>query len=234
MNEPVLSVIVPALNEAENIAGTLLPLQEERGRSLEIILADGGSTDDTPALARPWINEFTSAPPGRASQMNAGAELAQGRYLFFLHADTQITPEALSELLAHCATGKAQWGFFRVRLAASRWRYRVIESFMNYRSQLTRVATGDQGLFVSKITFQKIGGFSTIPLMEDIEISKRLRKIAEPAVLKKSISTSARRWEQYGVFRTVLLMWYLRLAYFCGVSPETLHRYYYKPTKLRG
>ena len=234
MSDPLLSIVIPALNEVEVVAKTLAPLQLERGANVEIIFVDGGSTDDTVQNARSLVDVVEYSSPGRARQMNAGAAIARGKYLAFLHADSQISTVALRELLKICNEESAAWGFFKIRLDNGRLPFRIIETFMNWRSRLSGVATGDQSLFVKLSTFRDIGGYRIMPLMEDIEISKRLRNLARPRIVRVPVITSARRWENNGVMATVLLMWWLRLAYFIGVSPARIHAWYYSSPDERG
>lgn len=221
-----ISVIVPALNEAATIAATLAPLQAARAAGHEIIVVDGGSTDATVDRARALADRVIVSPPGRATQMNAGARIATGDILWFLHADTLAPADAIDTLCAALADGRRSWGRFDVRLSGNRWPFRVIERAMNLRSCLTRIATGDQGIFVTRQAFAAVVGYADIPLMEDVELSKRLRKHTPPACLKTRLVTSSRRWEQNGIIRTVLLMWRLRLAYFVGAAPDALAERY--------
>ncbi len=214
---------MPVLNEAPQLAARLDALQPWRG-SAELIMVDGGSEDGSRELAASRVDRVLSAARGRASQQNAGARAAVGDYLLFLHSDTRltITPAALLEALEQAPA----WGFFSVRLTGSDWRFRIIERFMCWRSRLTRVATGDQALFVRRELFEQLGGFADIPLMEDVELSKRLRHVAAPRVMAPAVVTSSRRWEGRGVLRTVLLMWELRLRYWLGTPPAELARRY--------
>ncbi len=223
MNKPTLSLVMPVLNEAPELALRLDALQPWRA-SAELILVDGGSEDASLGIAASRVDRVLESPPGRARQQNTGAGAAAGDYLLFLHSDTRLTiePTALLEAL-----GKAPaWGFFSVRLAGRDWRFRIIERFMCWRSRLTRVATGDQALFVRRELFEQLGGFADLPLMEDVELSKRLRRVANPVIMAPPAVTSSRRWERRGVVRTVLLMWELRLRYWLGAAPADLARRY--------
>jgi len=220
-----LSVIIPVLNEAAGLAATLGDLQPLRPHHGELIVVDGGSDDDSPRLAAPLADRVIDSPRGRALQMNAGAALARGEILWFVHADTRIPPAVLERLLA-LAPG-ANWGRFDVRLSGDLPMLRVVETLMNFRSRYTGIATGDQGIFVRRALFESLGGFPVIPLMEDIALSKRLRRHAWPLCPRERLVTASRRWERHGVWRTIGLMWRLRLAYFLGVAPETLARRYY-------
>jgi rSAM/selenodomain-associated transferase 2 len=219
-----ISIIIPTLNEALNIVDCLKRLETFRG-CCEIIVADGGSGDDTAALAVSHCDQVCMSEPGRARQMNAGAAGATGNYLFFLHADTTLSFNVLS--LQEELQAQPDWGFAPVKLSGEDWRARIIEHFMVRRSTLTGVATGDQLIFVKRSLFEYLGGFADIPLMEDIEISKRLRRIQAPHILSKPVLTSSRRWESQGYLKTVAKMWSLRLAYFLGVTPRLLVQFYY-------
>ena len=221
-----VSVIVPVLNEASGIAATLAPLQEARANGHEVILVDGGSTDDTVEEARALADLFINSPAGRARQMNTGARVANGEVFWFLHADTLAPADAIENINAALADGQRCWGRFDVQLSGSSWSFRIIEAAMNLRSAFTGIATGDQGIFVTRRAFENLSGFPEIPLMEDIEFSKGLRLQSRPACLRTRLVPSSRRWEQNGIMRTVLLMWRLRLAYFLGAAPETLAEKY--------
>lgn len=221
---PRLSFIIPVLNEGRVIDGLLRRLRAHYP-SAELLVVDGGSADDTVARAAPLCDRLLTSVPGRALQMNCGAGLARGDYLLFLHADSVPTasPMQLDSLLA----SEPSWGFCLVRLDGKEWVYRCIGGCMNWRSRLTRIATGDQMLFVRRDVFRATGGFDPIPLMEDVAYCKRLRIMAPPLIIPQPVQTSSRRWRSRGVLRTVLQMWGLRLAYFFGVSPQRLWRSYY-------
>jgi rSAM/selenodomain-associated transferase 2 len=221
-----LSVIIPALDEAATIADLLGDLAPLRAQGHEVIVVDGGSADETVTIARPRADRVLGSARGRAAQMNAGAAAATGELLWFLHADTRLPAAAAERLLAACAAGSA-WGRFDVRLSGRRWALRMVETAMNLRSRLSGIATGDQGIFVHRALFAAAGGFPPIALMEDIALSRALRRHARPACLREPrLLASSRRWERHGVVRTVLLMWRLRLAYALGASPEHLARHY--------
>ncbi|MCZ6829394.1 MAG: TIGR04283 family arsenosugar biosynthesis glycosyltransferase [Gammaproteobacteria bacterium] len=221
---PLLSVIIPVLNEAAAIVPLLKQLQSWRPAA-EIIVVDGGSQDASAELARDYCDRVLVTAPGRALQMNTGAEHAQGTTLFFLHSDTRpdITLTGLQQLLVN----KPLWGFFRVRLSGHAWPLRLVETMMNLRSRLTRIATGDQLLFVRRTDFLAMAGYADIPLMEDVELCRRLRRHTSPRIATAVVTTSSRRWEERGIFSTVLTMWRLRLAYWLGVSPRRLVKTYY-------
>ncbi len=223
--KPRISVVVPALNEAGNIVETLHALQPMRSRGHEVIVADGGSVDGTRELAQPLADRLISSPRGRARQMNAGAEVASGDVLWFLHGDT--VPMTDADLLILEALGKTRhWGRFDVRLSGRHWLLRVVEAMMNLRSCVTGIATGDQGIFVTREVFDAVAGFPDIPLMEDIALSKRLKGYDSPACERSRLITSSRRWERNGVVRTIAVMWRTRLAYFLGADPRRLAESY--------
>ena len=213
-----LSVVVPVLNEAGAIRAALEALAPLRARGHEVIVVDGGSTDGTPTLAAGLCDQVLRAARGRALQMNAGARAATGEVLLFLHADTHLPPGA-DALVLNCST----WGRFDVEIEGRHPLLRVVACAMNLRSRLTGIATGDQAIFVRRALFP---GFPEIPLMEDIALSRVLKKIDSPLCLRQRVVTSGRRWEAHGVLRTIFLMWRLRLLYFLGVSPDALARKY--------
>jgi rSAM/selenodomain-associated transferase 2 len=223
---PRLSVIVPALNEAGHIRQTLSDLAPARRQGHEVIVVDGGSTDATISEAGDLADKIIEATRGRASQMNAGAAAAKGDLVWFLHADTRVPPQAFGALLVAAGAG-ALWGRFDVRLSGRQRLLRIVERSMNWRSCITGIATGDQGIFVTREAFERVGRYPDIPLMEDIALSKALKRIARPACVGVRLVTSSRRWEEKGVLRTVALMWRLRLAYATGTSPVQLVRRYY-------
>jgi rSAM/selenodomain-associated transferase 2 len=220
-----VSIIIPVLNEATGISAFLQALAAVRATSGEVIVVDGGSTDQTAALATPHIDRVVHAAKGRAAQMNAGATVACGSVLLFLHADTQLPPSALVALNQVIAQG-AIWGHFDVTIEGQSHWLKLVAAMMNWRSRLTGIATGDQAIFVTRAAFKAVGGFPQIALMEDIALSKLLKKLAHPACLSQRVVTSGRRWERHGVLRTMVLMWRLRLAYFFGADPNQLARRY--------
>ncbi|MBM4341558.1 MAG: glycosyltransferase [Deltaproteobacteria bacterium] len=222
-----LSVIIPVLNEAPVIARTLQSLQPLREASHEVIVVDGGSRDDTVAMANQYVDKIIQSPSGRSRQMNAGAKLASGAVLLFLHADT-ILPDHADQLIIEGIESRGKtWGRFNVRLSGKHPLLRAIEFLMNWRSRLSCIATGDQAIFVKRKLFEKIGGYPEIDLMEDIALCKLLKKYDQPLCLRQCVTTSSRRWEEKGLVRTILLMWFLRLAYFFKVNPNQLARLYY-------
>jgi rSAM/selenodomain-associated transferase 2 len=221
---PALSIVVPVLNEAGGIEATLRSLAPLRARGAELIVVDGGSRDATLALARPLADQVFVAPAGRARQMNAGAAAARGDVLLFLHADTQL-PEGADALVRN-AVRRAPWGRFDVRIDGRPLLLHVVAAAMNLRSRCTGIATGDQAFFVTRTAFDRVGGFPDQPLMEDVEISRRLRALGRPACLRERVVTSGRRWEARGVWSTIFLMWRLRWRYWRGAPAEALARAY--------
>jgi rSAM/selenodomain-associated transferase 2 len=219
-----ITFVVPVLNEAAGIGASLEALAPLRARGHELIVVDGGSDDGTPVLARALADSVLSAPRGRALQMNAGAAAASGAALVFLHVDVRL-PEG-ADLLVLDALASRPWGRFDVTLDSPRALLGLVGAMMNLRSRLTGVATGDQALFVRREVFEREGGYARIPLMEDVELSARLRRVGRPACLRARVLASARRWEKRGVLRTMALMWRLRLAYFLGADPERLAERY--------
>ena len=231
MKHKKLSIIIPCLNEADNIVSTLTPLQSLRQRGHEIILSDGGSLDNTIELSKNMVDICINSAPGRAAQMNTGAKASTGNVLCFLHADTiaadDIDKKILSSITHTDNNSNFKWGFFNIALDGSGWQFRIIERLINSRSCMSKVATGDQGIFINRDTFNTLNGFSDIPLMEDIELTKRLRKISKPFCIKNTpLITSSRRWEKHGIVSTVLLMWQLRLRYFLGTPASKLAKLY--------
>jgi rSAM/selenodomain-associated transferase 2 len=226
-----LSIIVPTLNEAAGIVAFLAPLQALRGPGVEIVLADGGSRDGTVVAATPMVDRVVAAPRGRASQMNAGAAVSTGDVLLFLHADCRLPDYADRLILDGFASSRRRWGRFDVKLSGGALMLRIVERAMNLRSRLTGICTGDQGMFVERTLFEQSGGFPDIALMEDLAFSRTLRRFDPPLCLSVSLLTSSRRWEKNGIWRTIVLMWRLRLAYFLGVEPRRLSEIYHGQKK---
>lgn len=224
METSKFSIIIPVLNEAALIQEVLHPLQAARQLGCEVIVVDGGSSDETCQLATPLADCVVQVSAQRARQMNAGAAQASGEFLLFLHADTVLPNQALEEIKA--ALEQALWGRFDVHITGNARMLSVISFMMNWRSRLTSIATGDQALFMHRTIFQQVGGFPEQALMEDVEMSRRLRRHGRPANLTSKVQTSGRRWLQHGIWRTILLMWRLRLLYWLGVSPDKLAKVY--------
>jgi len=221
-----ISVIIPALNEAGNIVRTLDSLQPMRRRGHEIIVVDGGSDDETLAISRPLTDQLVEATRGRANQMRAGAAVASGAVIWFLHADTVPPGSADRLILNELVQPDSRWGFFNVLFPGDSLMLKVVALLMNLRARITGIATGDQGIFITRVLYEKIGGIPAIPLMEDIALSRTLKRYTRPAVIRKKLVSSPRRWEKHGVTKTILMMWGLRLAYFIGVDPARLAKYY--------
>ena len=221
-----LSIIIPVLNEGDNIAAALDALAHLRALGTEVIVVDGGSRDATVERAKLRADRVVLAPRGRALQMNAGAERASGDALLFLHADTRLPAEASRLVLNGLDQSRRVWGRFDVKIDGRSRLLPVVAWLMRLRSRLTGIASGDQAIFLRREAFQVVGGFPTIALMEDIAICKRLKRLGRPLCLRACVTTSGRRWEKHGVLSTILLMWRLRFAYFLGADPKQLARQY--------
>lgn len=226
-----ISIIIPVVNEAQALASNLPVLQALREEGHEIIVVDGASDAASAVSCAAWVDRWLLSAPGRACQMNIGAASATGEIFLFLHIDTRLPVDAMGLLEKSFTTDSTLWGRFDVQLSGQGWAFRVIEYMINLRSRLSGVATGDQAIFISRSVFMSIGGFPALPLMEDVAISKILRRLAPPLCLRSKVITSSRRWEVRGIGRTVLLMWWMRLLYSVGVSPQILHGMYAKKVK---
>jgi len=214
------SIIIPTLNEEKTILSSLLVLQPLRNEC-EIIIVDGDSIDNTRILAAPLADKVITSVLGRSKQMNNGASHATGDVLIFLHADTCL-PENALQLIQKEISRNGQWGRFDIQLSGNHFMLIVIEQMMNWRSRLTGIATGDQVIFVTRPAFEQAGQYPEINLMEDIALCKALKKISPPICLKAKVISSGRRWERNGIYKTILLMWSIRLRYFFGADPQTL------------
>ncbi|MEA3410470.1 MAG: TIGR04283 family arsenosugar biosynthesis glycosyltransferase [Pseudomonadota bacterium] len=222
-----LSVIIPVLNEADRIVASARALAPLRARGHEVICVDGGSSDGTATLCEAHSDLVIGSGKGRARQMNAGAARASGEVLLFLHADTAL-PERVDELVIDaCRDQPPRWGCFDVTLSGDRFAFRVIESTMNLRTRISGVVTGDKAMFVDRTLFETVGGYPDLPLMEDVAISRRLKRLASPVFLHDRVVASSRYWERRGIARSVIRMWALRLRYFLGTDPARLERAYY-------
>jgi rSAM/selenodomain-associated transferase 2/rSAM/selenodomain-associated transferase 1 len=219
-----ISIIIPVFNESRHLKQNLQRLYASFAglASVEVIICDGGSTDHSIQIARQFPCQITTSRPGRSYQMNAASKLAVGDWLLFLHADTALPPDWTSEL-----SNSRHWGFFQVQLSGQNWFFRVIEKAINLRSRLSSVGTGDQALFFKRTLFRSLDGFPSIPIMEDIVICKKARRLHKPRIALHPVLTSSRRWEKNGITKTIILMWRLRFAYWLGVDPTRLHRIYY-------
>ncbi|MGC3874724.1 TIGR04283 family arsenosugar biosynthesis glycosyltransferase [Halomonas sp. GXIMD04776] len=224
MQRPQLSIIIPTLNEAQEIETHLVSLLGLWVCGSEIIVVDGGSQDQTVALASPLASRVLVCEPGRALQMNIGANASQGNYLLFLHADTRL-PKRADKLISSALTRRA-WGRFDVKLSGRHAMLKVVAGAMNLRSRLTGIATGDQAIFMTRQAFDAAGGFPEQPLMEDIEMSARLRRLSPPTCLHHRVTSSGRRWMRNGLWRTILLMWRLRYRYWRGMDSHSLANHY--------
>jgi rSAM/selenodomain-associated transferase 2 len=222
----MLSIIVPTLNEGESIVSALAALASFRARKVEVIVADGGSEDQTITLAQPLCDRVVSAPRGRGGQMNAGAGAARGDVFLFLHADTRLPDNADLEILSHASGSDRTWGRFDVRIAGRHPLLPLVAATMNLRSRFTGIATGDQAMFVTRDAFHAVGGFPDIALMEDIALSRALKRRGPPLALHNRVTTSGRRWDERGLVTTVVLMWRLRLAFYLGTPPHRLAKAY--------
>jgi rSAM/selenodomain-associated transferase 2 len=224
-----LSIIVPVLDEGENIAAMLDSIADLRLLGVEVIVVDGGSRDATVRRAQLRADCVISAPRSRALQMNAGAARACGDVLLFLHADTRLPEDANHVVLNGLQRSGRAWGRFDVRIDGRHPLLPLVAWLMCVRSRMTGIATGDQAIFVRREAFHAAGGFPAIPLMEDIALSKELKRVSRPLCLRESVVTSGRRWEKNGILRTIFLMWRLRLAFFFGADAKALaHRYGYE------
>ncbi len=223
----MLSVIIPVLNEAKNLE-RLLPHVRAICPGAEVIVVDGGSEDGTRGVVSrfPWV-KWVSSARGRATQMNAAAKVAKGGVFLFLHADTLLPDGAQSAILEAFADRAVVGGRFDVEFDNPRLTFKAIAALINLRSRLSEICTGDQAIFVKREVFESLGGYPEIPLMEDVELARRLKQKGRLASLSLRVTTSARKGEQEGVAKTILLMWTIRLLYFVGVGPERLHQWYY-------
>lgn len=220
------NIIVPVLNERASLPGTLSALQPFRAAGAELVVVDGGSTDGSLEIAQHQADLCVVSPPGRALQMNRGAAACSGDLLLFLHADTRLPATALDDIEHGLARSGRAWGRFDIRLSGNRWPLRIVEWMMNRRSKWSGIATGDQVMFVQRAAFERVGGFPHQALMEDLVLSKRLKRLSRPLCLPGPVISSSRRWDEHGALRTILLMWRLRLAWFLGADADALARRY--------
>ena len=222
MTVAAVSVVIPVLNDAAALRRLLVDLRSDP--ALQLLVVDGGSSDDSLQVARA-ADAALSAPRGRGRQLGAGFAHAAGDWLWFLHADSRIASEVLESFAE--AREEPGWGWFDVRLDNAGWPFRVIATAMNWRAALTGIATGDQGIFVHRRLLDAVGGVPALPLMEDVTLCRRLRRLAKPRRLRTAIETSARRWQRHGIARTIVTMWALRLRYFFGADAKEIARRYY-------
>jgi rSAM/selenodomain-associated transferase 2 len=221
-----ISVIIPTLNETEQIQHCLASVQSLRRNGHEVIVVDGGSEDETCSQVKDLADKVIHHSRGRATQMNAGARAACGEILIFLHADTCLPTEADTVITSSIKDSAEFWGRFNVRLSGRHWAFRIIEICMNLRTRITGIVTGDHAMFMSKEIYNKVKGFPEIALMEDIAISSKFKHVVCPICLKHKVTTSSRRWEENGIIKTILKMWWLRISYFLGTDPLKLARQY--------
>ena len=215
------------LNEQEHIRGLLKLLQPVRNCGAELIVVDGGSTDLSCEYAEPLCDHLVHSERGRARQMNAGAAIANGELLWFLHADSIPSDAVLDRLRKICDSGKNVWGRFDVSMSGSHFLLKIVAFMMNTRSSVTGIATGDQGIFIHRNLFEEVNGFPDLLLMEDISICTELKKIRMPLCCREKLITSSRRWEEKGILRTIMLMWWIRFSCATGRDPKKLHQQYY-------
>jgi rSAM/selenodomain-associated transferase 2 len=215
-----LTIVVPTLNEAALIVDALEALAPLRARGAEVIVVDGRSSDGTARLAQPLADRVIAAPRGRGAPLNGGAAFGAGDAFVFLHADTTLPDNA--DRLIDMALARRAWGRFDLRIAGRHPLLAVIARLINWRSRATGIASGDQAIFVTREAFFSVGGYPDLPLMEDIALSQKLKRLCRPFCIGTPVVTSGRRWEYHGIFRTVVLMWRLRLAYYFGIAPARL------------
>jgi rSAM/selenodomain-associated transferase 2 len=219
-----LSIVIPVLDEAAIIADALQALAPLRARGAEVIVVDGGSSDGTVALARPLGDRVIAGRRNRGAAMNSGAALGTGDVFIFLHADTTL-PDRADQLIAAALSRRTPdqcWGRFDLRIAGRHSMLALVARMINWRSRLTGIATGDQAIFVTRNAFWSVGGFPDLPLMEDIALSRKLKRLCRPICIAAPAVTSGRRWDYHGLWHTVVLMWRLRLAYYLGAAPTRL------------
>lgn len=225
---PTISIIVPVLDDISALRRLLDDLDAIASFDAERIVVDGGSSDGSFELAQRRVDVALRAPAGRARQLAAGTARARGKWLWLLHADTRVDAAAWDALRHAIEPKDAAWGRFDVHLTGNHPAFRMIEALMNIRSRWSSICTGDQGIFVRRDLLELVDGIPNQPLMEDIELSKRLRRYARPICVDSPLGVSPRRWQEHGIAATILLMWRLRLKYFCGVAPEALVQEYYR------
>ena len=228
MSAVKVSIIIPVLNEAGRITGLLQQLQPARMSGHELVVVDGGSTDGTVENAVDLADRVILAAQGRAQQMRTGVRYASGDVYWFLHADASFDEGLLPAMLEWVGSPQHAWGFFRVRMQSDRPALLLVTAMMNIRSGLTQIATGDQGIFISKQLYASSGGYRAIELMEDIDISKRAKKLSRPFIGDATLLVSPRKWEKEGVLKTILLMWRLRFLFWFGADSARLAEIYYR------
>jgi rSAM/selenodomain-associated transferase 2 len=220
-----LAVLVPMLNEGRAIAPTLRALRTG-APTAEIIVADGGSSDDSVAIARTLANSVIVARRGRARQMNDGVAAADGDVLAFVHADTLVPTDFASQIEAALDDPTVVGGRFDVRLDAAPPAYWMLSTLINWRSRVMRSATGDQAIFVRREVFERLGRYPDLEICEDIAFVRSLRRAGRLACIRARVITSARRWQSHGIIRTVFRMWIIKALFLLGISPAWLKRHY--------
>ncbi len=223
---PDISIIIPTLNEEVGIITFLTKLQVLRPQC-ELILVDGGSDDETTTLAAAYVDDVIKADKGRSIQMNVGTAMASAPIVLFLHSDTYLPDDAIEQIQYAMSKGY-RWGRFDISLSGKAKMLGIVAWLMNKRSRWTSIATGDQAIFVEKSLFEQVGGYADIALMEDIELSAKLKQVSKPYCSRKKVTSSGRRWLSFGIFKTIRLMWWLRLRYFLGADPIELEQLYRK------
>jgi len=221
-----ISIVIPTFNEEVGIITFLTKLQKLRPQC-ELIVVDGGSDDDTSVLAESYVDDVVTSDKGRSIQMNVGAALASTPTIVFLHADTYLPDDAIEQIEQAISEGY-RWGRFDIKLSGQAKILTIVACLMNKRSRWTGIATGDQAIFVEKSLFDHVDGYADIALMEDIELSGKLKGLSKPYCCRSKVISSGRRWLSFGVFRTISLMWWLRLRYFMGADPADLEQLYRK------
>ncbi len=229
---PRLSIVVPVLNDAAALERLLEDLSTHMAlfeTPVELLVVDGGSTDDSRTVALKYGASLLDAPRGRGQQLNTGCRAARGDWLWLLHADTRPDEDAVREMCAEASrAGTVGWGGHSVRFDDGSAQMRLTAALMNARSRLTGICTGDQGMFLHRQLLVRVGGVPEQPLMEDVELSRRLKRLCAPRCRQTMVQTSARRWRQSGWLTTVLRMWRYRLRYWLGEPAETLAADYYR------
>lgn len=224
--QPILSIIVPVLNEARTIAGVLNTLRPFRQRGAEIIVVDGGSDDDTAQLAQPLADRVVKAPRGRAAQMNEGAKVASGFIFLFLPTETRLPPDADTQMMVGRNRDTSVWGRFDMHLTGRHPLLPIVARILNWRSRMSGIASSEQAIFVQRETFFRLGGFADIPVMDDVEMSKRLKAISPPICVTSRVTVPGKRFDREGFWTTLRMMWLMRFRYRTGMKPaEILKRY---------
>lgn len=219
-----LSIVIPVRNDAAALERLRASLGAPLDPSVEVVVVDGASTDASSEVARRAGWQVVASPPGRGRQLNAGCRAAAGQWLWLLHADSEVPVPALTYLRQ---LGGPGWGRFDVRFVAAEGGLRLVAWLMNWRSRVTGICTGDQGIFVHRRLLEAVHGVPEQPLMEDVELSRRLKRLGRPLCPAIALGTSPRRWQRDGLVSTVLAMWGFRLRYWWGADPETLAKAYY-------